>query len=92
VRLQVTTRSWLGAVVHRTGGGPRARLVAGVGFRHSEHHLPSLRTVNSAITGGLIVAQDVLGGQFAWAAATTATATIVYFPPDSLIRFEILYV
>ena len=84
VKLQVTTRSWLGAVVHRTGG-----LVLDhgwlrvLGSGNAERHLASLSAVNDGLTGGIIVAQDVLGGQFAWV-PTGGKPTIRYFAPDTL--------
>jgi hypothetical protein len=67
-RLQATTRSWLGAVIHHTGG-----LVLDhgwlrvLGSGNTEHHLASLSQLSeSTLGGGILVAQDVLGGQFAW--------------------------
>ncbi|UAC01711.1 DUF2625 family protein [Dactylosporangium vinaceum] len=61
--LQVTTRSWLGAVVHSSGG-----LVLDHGWlrvfgsEHDERRLASLSQVNDHVAGAMIVAQDVLGG------------------------------
>jgi hypothetical protein len=87
LRLQVTTRSWLGAVVHRSGG-----LVLDhgwlrvLGSGHDDRRLAALGAVNARVTGGIIVAQDVLGGQFAWAAGS-GRPTIEYFAPDTL-RWE----
>ncbi|WP_264653387.1 DUF2625 domain-containing protein [Actinoplanes cyaneus] len=58
LRAQVTTRSWLGAVVHRSGG-----LVLDhgwlriLGSGNDEHHLASLGEVNDNVAGGVIVAQ-----------------------------------
>lgn len=88
LRLQVTTRSWLGAVVHRSGG-----LVLDhgwlrvLGSGNNEHHLASLGEINHNAAGGLIVAQDVLGGQFAWTPDPDGKPTIWYLAPDTL-RWE----
>jgi hypothetical protein len=85
LRVQVTTRSWLGAVVHRSGG-----LVIDHGWLRvlgsgsNEHHLASLGEINEAIAGGLLVAQDVLGGQFAWMSDAGGKPTIWYLAPDTL--------
>jgi Protein of unknown function DUF2625 len=85
VKLQVTTRSWLGAVVHRTGGlvldGGWLRVM---GSGNGERHLASLSAINQSIAGGIVVAQDVLGGQFAWVAVAGGEPTISYFSPDTL--------
>lgn len=88
LRLQVTSRSWLGAVVHRCGG-----LVIDhgwlrvLGSGNKQRRLASLGEINEGIGGGIVVAQDVLGGQFAWVAPAEATPTIRYFAPDTL-RWE----
>lgn len=77
LRLQVTSRSWLGAVVHRCGG-----LVIDhgwlrvLGSGNKQRRLASLGEINEGIGGGIVVAQDVLGGQFAWVAPAEATPTI----------------
>ncbi|RZU48754.1 uncharacterized protein DUF2625 [Krasilnikovia cinnamomea] len=82
---QVTTRSWLGAVVHRSGG-----LVIDhgwlrvLGSGNNERHLASLSEINDSVTSGVIVAQDVLGGQFAWRPNTTGKPTICYLAPDTM--------
>jgi hypothetical protein len=87
-RLQVTTRSWLGAVVHHTGG-----LVLDhgwlrvLGSGNVVQHMASLGQLSEDTVGGFLVAQDVLGGQFAWVAPTGGTPTIHYFAPDTL-RWE----
>jgi hypothetical protein len=84
LRLQVTTRSWLGAVVHHSGG-----LVIDhgwlrvLGSGNDEHHLVSLGQANDNLAGGIIVAQDVLGGQFAWM-PNAGNPTIWYLAPDTL--------
>jgi hypothetical protein len=85
-RLQVTTRSWLGTVVHHTGG-----LVLDHGWMrvmgsgNVEHHLASLGQLSESTSGGgILVAQDVLGGQFARVAPAGGTPTIHYFAPDTL--------
>ncbi|MBO3743985.1 DUF2625 family protein [Actinoplanes flavus] len=85
-RLQVTTRSWLGAVVHRTGG-----LVIDHGWLRvfgsgsAGDRLASLGEMNPT-DGPLLVGVDVLGGRFAWG-ADGGTPSIRYFAPDSL-RWE----
>jgi hypothetical protein len=88
LRVQVTTRSWLGAVVHRSGGMVLdhgwLRLL---GSGNNEHHLASLSEINDNVAGGIIVAQDVLGGQFAWMPDSSGKPTIWYFAPDTL-RWE----
>lgn len=81
----MTTRSWLGAVVHHSGG-----LVIDhgwlrvLGSGNEEHHLASLRETNDNVAGGVIVAQDVLGGQFAWMPNAAGKPTIWYLAPDTL--------
>lgn len=81
----MTTRSWLGAVVHRSGG-----LVIDhgwlrvLGSGNDEHRLASLSQVNDNVAGGVIVAQDVLGGQFAWMPESSGGSTIWYLAPDTL--------
>ncbi|WP_204015434.1 DUF2625 family protein, partial [Micromonospora andamanensis] len=88
LRLQVTTRSWLGAVVHRSGG-----LVLDYGWLrvlgsgNDEVHLASLGEINDNVAGGVIVAQDVLGGQFAWMPDSSGKPTIWYLAPDT-VRWE----
>lgn len=88
LRVQVTTRSWLGAVVYRSGG-----LVLDhgwlrvLGSGNNEHHLASLGEINDNVAGGIIVAQDVLGGQFAWMPDSSGKPTIWYLAPDTL-RWE----
>lgn len=80
VRLQVTTRSWLGAVVHRSGG-----LVIDHGWLRvfgsgdEEHQLAGLGRMNDGVTGRVVVGQDVLGGRFAW-----TPPAIWYHAPDTL--------
>jgi hypothetical protein len=78
-QVQVTTRSWLGAVVHRTGG-----LVIDHGWLRvlgsgsESRALVALSRANEGVSGGVLVAQDVLGGQFAWSGDG-----VEYFAPDS---------
>ncbi|BCY10558.1 hypothetical protein L3i22_056460 [Actinoplanes sp. L3-i22] len=79
-QVQVTTRSWLGAVVHRTGGividhGWLRVLGSGSEVRD----LAALSQANEGVGGAVLVAQDVLGGQFAW-----THEGVEYFAPDSL--------
>lgn len=83
-RLGVTTKSWLGAVVANTGGLSidhgwlRVLGAGGAG-------LPDVATAADPQTGRLIVAYDVLGGQFAWMpAAPGAPPTVHYFGADTL--------
>lgn len=88
LRMQVTTRSWLGAVVHRSGG-----LVLDhgwlrvLGSGNDEHLLASIGAINQNVSGGIIVAQDVLGGQFAWLPDAAGQPVIWYLAPDTL-RWE----
>jgi hypothetical protein len=82
--VQVTTRSWLGAVVHRTGGlliDHGWLRVFGAGC--PERGLLSLSAANDRAAGGLLVAQDVLGGQFVWGPGS-GSPTVSYFAPDRL--------
>ncbi|GAB3828954.1 DUF2625 family protein [Dactylosporangium cerinum] len=88
LQVQVTTRSWLGAVVHRSGG-----LVLDHGWLRvlgsgsEQHLLASLGEINEGVAGRLVVAQDVLGGQFAWMPGPSGKPTIWYLAPDTL-RWE----
>jgi hypothetical protein len=85
-QLQVTTRSWLGAVVHRTGG-----VVVDYGWLrifgagHRGRMLADILTVNAGDVVGVIVAEDVLGGRFSWGSSgSEVQPTIHYFGPDTL--------
>ncbi|GLL07538.1 hypothetical protein GCM10017581_092920 [Dactylosporangium matsuzakiense] len=75
-------------MVHRSGG-----LVLDhgwlrmLGSGHDEPRLASLSQVNATVAGGMIVAQDVLGGQFAWMPDAASHPTIWNFAPDTL-RWE----
>jgi hypothetical protein len=96
VRLQVTTRSVLGALAFETGGilvdGGWLRILGGGGVG-----LPDLATANAivdgppprAIPGALIIAHDVLGGRFAVNddAFAGRQGEVHFFAPDSL-RWE----
>lgn len=88
LRAQVTPRPWLGSVIHRTGG-----LVLDHGWLRvlgsgsEQHALAGFGEINERISSGLVVAQDVLGGQFAWTAGTSGKPTIQYLAPDTL-RWE----
>lgn len=81
----VTERSWMGAVVDRTGG-----LLVDHGWLRvfgsgdATRGLPDILTAQSGFgeLPGFAVAVDVLGGVFAW-----APKTMLYFAPDSL-RWE----
>jgi hypothetical protein len=81
-RLGMTTRSWLGAVVINTGvlmiDHGWLRVLGGGGGG-----LPGVAAAPE--TGRLVVAYDVLGGQFAWMPSETgAPPTVHYFGPDTL--------
>jgi uncharacterized protein DUF2625 len=82
--LGMTTRSWLGAVVSNAGG-----LVADHGWLRvlgcGYDGLPDVVAATDIETGRLVVAYDVMGGQFAWfKAGPDATPTVHYFGPDEL--------
>lgn len=98
LQLQVTTRSWLGAVTMSTGG-----LVADHGWlriyggSRAPSGLPGLAQVNEFPAqpapdwqppGGLVIAHDVLGGAYALNLAGPADwrrpGEMVYFAPDSM--------
>jgi hypothetical protein len=72
-------------VVHHSGG-----LVLDhgwlrvLGSGNDEDHLASLSELNDNAAGGVIVAQDVLGGQFAWMSNASSKPTIWYLAPDTL--------
>ncbi|MEU3838731.1 DUF2625 domain-containing protein [Streptomyces sp. NPDC028635] len=105
LQLQVTARSYLGAVALHCGGllvdGGWLR-VFGSPVSGAAHGVPSLARVNRFPEAfdpvwrpetGLVVAHDVLGGVFALNGAAPAGAgrpgEVVYFAPDSL-RWEAL--
>ncbi|MFG1989540.1 DUF2625 family protein [Actinoplanes sp. NPDC048988] len=78
--LEISTRSWLGAVVANSGG-----LVVDHGWLRvlggGHDGLPGV----AVEAGRLVVAYDVMGGQFAWLPAEPgARPTIHYFGPDDL--------
>jgi hypothetical protein len=82
--LGFTTRSWLGALVANAGG-----LVVDHGWLRvlgSGHDgLPDVVAEADPEAGGLIVAYDVMGGQFAWLPAQPgAKPTVHYFGPEDL--------
>ncbi|MEV6300530.1 DUF2625 family protein [Actinoplanes sp. NPDC051861] len=82
--LGITTRSWLGAVVANTGG-----LLIDHGWLRvlgsGSDGLPDVTDQADPALGGLIVAYDVLGGQFAWLPGQPgAVPTVHYFAPDTL--------
>jgi uncharacterized protein DUF2625 len=67
IGLEVTTRSWLGAVAHNSGGlliDDGWLRVFGAG--HAERGLPDILAINGAHPIGCVVAEDVLGGRFLW--------------------------
>ena len=80
----MSTRSWLGAVIAHTGGllvdhGWLRVLGSGSGL------LPDVVAEAEPATGTVVVAYDVLGGQFAWfQPAPGAAPTVHYFAPDDL--------
>ena len=82
--LGITTRSWLGALVTHSGG-----LIVDHGWLRvlgsgSAELVDVLADADPAVRG-LIVAFDVLGGQFAWVPPEPGTRpTIHYFGPDDL--------
>ena len=85
--LQVTTASWLGSIVYCTGG-----LIVDDGWLRifgsgdPVRGLPDIHAANEySDGGGLVVAQDVLGGEFAWRPTDGEhPPTIQYFAPDLL--------
>lgn len=82
--LGVSTRSWLGAVVAHSGG-----LLVDHGWLRvlgsGAHGLPDVLIEADPDARGLVVAYDVLGGQFAWIPAhPDARPTLHYFGPDDL--------
>ena len=88
LRLQVTTRSPLGALAWETGGmlvdHGWLRILGG-----GSEHLPDIASasrVDGAPPPFLVVAHDVLGGVFAVNGGGLATppGTVAYFPPDTL--------
>ncbi|GAA2391020.1 DUF2625 family protein [Dactylosporangium salmoneum] len=90
-RLQVGTASWLGALVYGTGGlvvdGGWLRVF---GSGNPRRRLADIHAVNEVFEpAGLLVAQDVMGGEFVWrqGEAEDGRPTIHYFAPDTL-RWE----
>lgn len=89
-RLQVTTNSWLGSLVYLAGGivvdDGWLRIL---GSGHPQRRMPDIHAVNAGFEGaGLVVAQDVLGGEFVWRQGESdRPPTIHYFAPDTL-RWE----
>lgn len=82
--LEITTRSWLGAVVANAGG-----LLVDHGWLRvlgSGHEgLPDVPTESDPQTGLVTVGYDVMGGQFAWLQTEPgAKPTVHYFGPDDL--------
>lgn len=107
LQLQVTARSYLGAVALHCGGllvDDGWLRVFGSPVSGAAHGVPSLARVNQFPETfdpawrpemGLVLAHDVLGGVFALNGAAPASAgqpgEVVYFAPDSL-RWEALSV
>ncbi|MFI1994996.1 DUF2625 family protein [Actinoplanes sp. NPDC020271] len=82
--LGVTTRSWLGAVVANTGG-----LLIDHGWMRvlgsGAEGLPDVLAGANPELRGLMVAYDILGGQFAWIPNEPGKPpTVHYFAPDTL--------
>lgn len=82
--LKITTRSWLGAVVANSGG-----LVIDHGWLRvlggGHDGLPDVAAEMIQGSGRLVVAFDVMGGQFAWLQAKAdVRPTVHYFGPDDL--------
>jgi hypothetical protein len=89
-RLQVATTSWLGALVYGSGGllldGGWLRVL---GCGHPRRRLAGIHEANEIFAAaGLVVAQDILGGEFVWRQGESeGKPTIHYFAPDTL-RWE----
>lgn len=84
--LQVTTRSWLGAVVFHTGG-----IVVDHGWLRvygsgcPDRSVDDLVTVNARSPLNYVIADDVLGGRFRWwQDEPEEPPTVRYFGPDEL--------
>jgi uncharacterized protein DUF2625 len=82
--LGISTRSWLGALVANTGG-----LLIDHGWLRvlgsGGNGLPDVAAKADPALRGLIIAYDVLGGQFAWVPPQPGAApTVHYFGPDVL--------
>jgi hypothetical protein len=84
--VQVTTRSWLGALAYHSGGlliDHGWLRVYGAG--DPARGLPDLAAVQEYSPDGLVVAHDVLGGVFSWRQPDPDVAPhIFYFAPDTL--------
>lgn len=82
--LEITTRSWLGAVVANAGGllvDHGWLRVLGSGHRG----LPDVHSESAPGSGRVVVGYDVLGGQYAWLGTGPGSRpTIHYFGPDDL--------
>jgi hypothetical protein len=84
--VQVTTRSWLGAVAFHSGGmlvDHGWLRVYGAGS--PDRSIPNLATIGPRPPDGIVVGDDVLGGRFWWTQAQPAAEpTVLYFGPDVL--------
>ncbi|WP_319463761.1 DUF2625 family protein [Micromonospora sp. RTP1Z1] len=82
--LEITARSWLGAVVANTGGlliDHGWLRILGSGHRG----LPDVYSESDPGRGLVVIGYDVMGGQFAWVHAQPgARPTVHYFGPDDL--------
>ncbi|MEW2331205.1 DUF2625 family protein [Micromonospora chersina] len=82
--LEITTRSWLGALLANSGG-----LVVDHGWLRvlggGHDGLPDVAAEMAPGAGRLVVAFDVMGGQFAWLQAEPGVRpTVHYFGPEDL--------
>jgi Protein of unknown function DUF2625 len=82
--LEITTTSWLGAVIANSGG-----LVVDHGWLRvlggGHDRLPDVAAERARRSGPLVVAFDVMGGQFAWLQAEPGVRpTVHYFGPEDL--------
>jgi hypothetical protein len=84
--VQVTTGSWLGAVVYHTGG-----IVIDHGWLrvfgsgNADRLMADVLSVNEKADRGFLIAEDVLGGEFGWWPENAGEPpTVHYFAPESL--------
>ncbi|MBM2618659.1 DUF2625 family protein [Actinoplanes sp. LDG1-06] len=82
--LEITTGSWLGAVIVESGG-----LLVDHGWLRvlggGHGGLPNVVSASDLAAGRVTVALDVMGGQFVWMRGRTGTApTVHYFGPEDL--------
>ncbi|SBT52219.1 DUF2625 family protein [Micromonospora auratinigra] len=87
--LEITTRSWLGAVVAGTGG-----LLVDHGWLRvlggGHPRLPDVAAESSATAGLVVIGYDVMGGVFGWIQGQPgARPTVHYFGPDELAWLDL---